>query len=52
MENPGWCGLANQNVFRGGGGGVWIFSGTTHSMNSTLESSLDSLITALVLAGG
>ena len=34
-ENPGGWGGANQNVFRGGGG-LWIFSGTTQYKSTTL----------------
>ena len=29
LENPEGMGGHRKNPFRGGGGGVWIFSGTT-----------------------
>ena len=30
-ENPRGWGVKLEKTLRGGGGGVWIFSGTTHS---------------------
>ena len=33
MENPGGWRVELEKTLRGGGGGVWIFSGTTQCRN-------------------
>ena len=44
-ENPGGWGVKLGKTLRGGGGGVWIFSGTTHSPTRYFTS----LVTVIVL---